>query len=99
MKVLRAAFLLLLFGKKALSYEKCAHKMLMKLTPGVNFDHPHFSYFCADFILQKITNPNCKHIKAWQNIFLYKKAALIMKIKIETWAQFHQHIYKQLLHP
>ncbi len=35
MKVLQAAFLQILFGKKALSYKKGAQKMLMKLTPGV----------------------------------------------------------------
>jgi len=38
---------------------KAAHKIIVKLTPMVNFTIIFKSSFC-----QKITNPNCRHIKA-----------------------------------
>jgi len=44
MKVLCKAFLWLSFGKKALSYEKRARKMLMKLTPAYKFNFQVFCY-------------------------------------------------------
>jgi len=44
---------------KALSYEKRAHKMLMKLTPGVNFINILRTPFAPIFLRQKITKPKC----------------------------------------
>jgi len=43
------------FGKKALSYEKHTHKMLMKLTPGVNFINILLPAFAPIILSQKIT--------------------------------------------
>jgi len=40
MKVFLAAFFLVTFWQKALSFKKHARKMLMKWTPGVNFTIP-----------------------------------------------------------
>jgi len=40
----KSAFLKLRFGKKALLFEKCERKMLMKLTPESELE-THFVYF------------------------------------------------------
>jgi hypothetical protein len=45
---------------------KAAHKMLVKLTPGVNFTNILWAAFAPKSFCQKITDPNFKHIKAAQ---------------------------------
>ncbi len=43
--------------------------------------HQHFmNSFCAKILLPKITNPNCKHIKAEQKTFVQKAARKILVI-------------------
>jgi len=50
--------------RKTLLYEKSVHKMLVKLTPIINFINILQSAFELISFYQKITNPNCKYIKA-----------------------------------
>ncbi len=52
---------------------KVAHKMLVKLTLGVNFTNTLWAAFAPKSFPQKITNPNCEHIKAAQKTFALKK--------------------------
>jgi len=44
--------------------------MLVKMTPVVNFTNILRAGFCANILLPKIANPNCKHIKAGKVINL-----------------------------
>jgi len=44
----------------------------MKLTPAVNFTNILQAAFGPISLQQKITNPNCKHMKAAQNTFVKK---------------------------
>jgi hypothetical protein len=49
--------------------------------PGVNFTNILRAAFAPKSICQKITNPNCKHIKAAQKL-LYKKSAHKILVKL-----------------
>ena len=44
-------------------------------TPWSQFHQPFTSCFCAHFLLQENTNPNCKHIKVAQNSFVQKSCS------------------------
>jgi len=52
---------------------KAACKLLVKLTPGVNFITILQAAFAPLFLHQKITKPNCYYRKAVQNTFLQKR--------------------------
>jgi len=53
--------------------------------------HQHImnGYF-VNFHLQKITNANCKHLKALQNYFVQKSCSQNVG-DIDTWSRNHQH--------
>jgi len=52
---------------------KSSHKMMMKLTLVVNFPNILRASFAPISFHQKMSNPNCNHIKAAQNTFPLKK--------------------------
>ena len=56
-----------------LSYEKAAQKMLVKLTPGVNFTNIIIAHFCQYSFRQKKLKPKQPYKKAAQNTFVQKK--------------------------
>jgi len=51
---------------------KAVHKILMKLTTGVNFTNILWAIFSMIYFCQKNTNPNCEHINAAENTFVQK---------------------------
>jgi hypothetical protein len=59
-------------------------KVFCRSTPGVNFTNILWAAFAPKSFRQKITNPNCKHIKAAQKIF-YEKAAHKILVKLTPW--------------
>jgi hypothetical protein len=63
---------------KILLYEKAAHKMLVKLTPGVNFINILQVPFAPIFLCQKIPKPREKQRKA----LLYKNVACKTLVKL-----------------
>ena len=69
-----------------LLHEKAAHKILVKLTAagGVNFTNILWAAFAPKSFCQKITNPNCKHLKAAQRTL--------------AWLSISPTFYKQLFH-
>jgi len=83
-KNLQAAFAQILFWKKsqsqavireklqkALSYKKGKRKMLMKLTPVVNFNNILWAPFVPILFQQKITKPSWNLREATQNTFVW----------------------------
>ncbi len=56
---------------------------LWRWNPGVNFTKILWAAFAPKFFCQKITNPNCKNIKAAQKL-LYEKAAFKSIGEIDT---------------
>jgi hypothetical protein len=56
------------------------HAGVVSLPPGVNFTIILWAPFAPKSFCQKITNPNCKHIKAAQNLS-YKKATHKILVK------------------
>jgi len=67
-------------------YKKAVHKMLMKLTPSVNFIIILQADFVPIFLPQKITKPNCKKRKTAQNSFVWKS-----QNKMLCWWNWHLH--------
>ncbi len=52
--------------------------------------HQHFmSSFCAKILLPKITNPNCKHVKAAQKTFIRKSCSYNLG-EIDSWKAWAQ---------
>ena len=50
---------------------KNTHKMFIELSPGVNFTNILWAAFAPKSFRQKITNPNCKHLKAVQRTLVW----------------------------
>jgi len=67
-----------------------AHRMLMKMTPGVNFINILCTPFVPIFLCQKITQPKCNKRKAAQSTFLHKVSSKDVD-ENDTCSQFHQH--------
>jgi hypothetical protein len=72
-------------GKNALAYyeksQLTAVKSFITLATGVNFNNILWTAFAPKSCCQKITNPNCKHIKAAQKLS-YEKAAHKILVKL-----------------
>jgi len=87
-------------------------KMLVKLTPVVNFINILLAAFATIFLCQKNTKPNCKKRKAEQNTFAQKscyfqhfmraaffdKTNSLKKYKHSCKGQFEQYKHKTFWH-
>ncbi len=67
----------------------------MRSTPCVNFTNILWAAFAPKSFCQKITNPNCKHIKAAQKTFIQKAAHKIL-VKLTPGLIFRKY-FKEFL--